>query len=422
MADALTDPASPEQIYVLRRALIKHRRLQTYSLTMLRESAIMAAFQTVEVRLTMLENKGQEETTISDLIWEATVAACFGYAGSLVERGLTATFNSILKTRVAYTILPKTELGGWVKEHQSREWESRVGKYSKQLKDRYKISRNPAETATMWDEFRPLLRKEEADLKLFQQGFLDQNDVRLLYHEFTFKAVDPLIKSASNLEGITENLKKLLINKGATPLNKEDYPTVRVLRSALEFFDRQIETQHLVLDEFDLALACGRYTAEEFETLWPILIPGADAFFDSITLNLDIWIRFFEFCIWVTLFPGEKLVKGLNRPPAYIDNVPRGELQTYLIKRILAKYERLPDNSRPPTILEDAFSRTRPNRDVQTYLATVKRGAKPDNDLSNRAIEWASPEALNNLAAAWTKMSADMAQATRKLYASTRSG
>lgn len=419
MAGSTTEPALADQIYFLRRALIKHRRLQTYSLTMLRESAIMAAFQTVEVRLTMLEKKDQKETTISDVIWEAAVMACFLYGGSLIEKGLTAVFNSILKTRLAYGLAPKTELGAWLKEHQDHEWEKRIGHYRKQLKDRYKISHNPAETATMWDEYRELLGKEDADLKLFQKGFLDQNDVRLLYHEFTFKAVDPLIKSASNLESVTLNLKKLLIDEPATPLNAEDFPTVRVLRSALEFFDRQIETQHLVLDEFDLALACGRYTAEEAEKLSLILIPGADASFDSISLNLDIWIRFFEFCIWVTLFPGEKSIQ-VNRGESYLTNVPR-ELQDYLIKRIFTKYERLPENGRPFTILENAIFETMEQREVQRDFDASRGRAKPnDGRSSEKAIEAAKPQAIINLLAAWSNLSTNMAQATKKLYASTR--
>ena len=420
-----TDPASADQIYFLRRVLIKHRRLQTYNLTMLRESAIMAAFQTVDVRLTLLEKKDEKETTISDLIWEAAVVACFGLAGSLVEKGLTAVFNSILKTRLAYGLIPKTDLGAWVKEHQGRDWEKQVGQYRKQLKDRYKISKNPAETATMWEEYRPLLEKENADLKLFQKGFLDQNDVRLLYHELTFKAVDPLIKSASNVVGVTENLKKLLRNESTLEdSNAKDLPTVRVLRSALEFFNRQIETQHLVLDEFDLALACGQYSQEEAEKLSLILIPGAEASFDSIGLNLDIWIRFFEFCIWVTLFPGERSIEGINTSQPHIPDVPI-ELQNYLIKRMFTKYDRLLDNGRPFTILEDAIGMTSPNRAVMNRLHNIQgRSGISDgrnSKQSSEVIKDARTQAIINLNTAWKSLSKNMSDATQKLYASTRS-
>lgn len=174
MAVSTTETAVAEQIYILRGALAKHRRLQTYNLTMLRDSAVLAAFQTVDLRLTSLERKGQEPTTLSSLLLEAAMVACFSFTGSLVLRGLTAVFNSILKSRLAFAIVPKSPLGLWVKDQFHRDWDNRIGQYRKQLKDRYKIIREAGERANRYDDYRKLLANEEADLKLFQRGFLDQ--------------------------------------------------------------------------------------------------------------------------------------------------------------------------------------------------------------------------------------------------------
>lgn len=413
MADTTPDQGLSDQTYLLRGALSKHRRRQTYGLTMMRESAVLAAFQTVDVRLSLLEHKGEEKATLSGLVWEAAVAACFGVAGSLVEKGLTAVFNSILKTRLAFSLVPKTELGAWVKEHQDREWERRIGKYERLLKDRYKISKNPAETATMWDDYRALLRDERREIKLFQRGFLDQNDVHLLYHELTFKAVDPLIKAAADVSAVQASLAKLLLADPSSPLNVADTPTVRVLRSALEFFDRQLETQQLVLDEFDLALACGRYSAEEVEKLASILVPGADAPFESIALNLDVWIRFFEFCIWVTLYP------DIGTKPGKVENVPEA-LTAYLLHRVFVDGKADPELGRPLTVLENAVLASNPAAGAVAWLHR-KLGSSGVSDAldAEKAAAFANPRALADLATAWRDLSANMEKATRKLYASS---
>ena len=144
--------------------------------------------------------------------------------------------------------------------------------------------------------------------------------------------------------------------------------------------------------------------------------------FESIALNLDIWIRFFEFCIWVTLFPGNKELAGGDKPgQSYITNVPR-ELQDYLIRRIFTKYQRLSENQSPRTILEDAVFDVMPRREViRDFHALMGRSRSDDNHSSEEAILAARNTAILNLQKAWNKLSADMAKATRNLYASTRS-
>jgi hypothetical protein len=75
----------------------------------------------------------------------------------------------------------------------------------------------------------------------------------------------------------------------------------------------------------------------------------------SLSLTFDIWIRFFEFCIWVTLFPGSKIPvrrSGID----YNISIP-GEIQEYLIRRLYVSYDVSTPGERPPTFYEQAMTR-----------------------------------------------------------------
>jgi hypothetical protein len=75
----------------------------------------------------------------------------------------------------------------------------------------------------------------------------------------------------------------------------------------------------------------------------------------SLSLTLDIWIRFFEFCISVTLFPGSKIPvrrSGID----YNIGIP-GEIQEYLIRRLYVSYDVSTPGERPPTFYEQATIR-----------------------------------------------------------------
>ena len=266
---------------------------------------------------------------------------------------------------------------------------------------------NPAAAATTWDDFRPLLQKEEAEIKLFQKGFLDQNDVRPLYHEATFKAINSAVAAASNVEGVRAKLATLTTVDPAQGQPGSDLPTAHVVRSAFEFFVRQIETQNLVLDEIDLALASGRYSEAEMDQLALVLLPGSEAL-DSFALNLDVWIRYFEFCIWVTLYP------DIGNTQGKIENVP-DNVQTYLLHRILANDNSTPQGSnRPRTIWESATREGAPElqaRDVFRTNRGLERAPSADDDETIRT------RAILDLAKMWRAVAGNMQEATRKLYA-----
>jgi hypothetical protein len=412
------DPPSAEELaeatYLIRRAVASHRRRQTYALSMIETSATLAALQTIDARLALLAQKDAKPVTISGLIWEAAVTACFGFAGSLVARGLASAFNSILSTRLAFAVLPKTELGAWFHKQQKDAIEKRVGSYRQLLKDRYKHSTDPAEIATMLDDYRPLLATEAAELKLFERGFLDQEDLRLLYHEGTYKAVDPLIRAASDVKGVRDTLAGLASGESTGLHDYGDLPTARVLRSALEFFARQRETQARVLDDMDLAVASGRYDGEELGRLALILLPGSEAPADSLTLNLDTWIRFFELCTWITLYP-DATTRGHRL------NIPK-ELESYLVRRLFAEYKSSPVG-RPFTVLESAVFKTMPQQEaIREFHVLMGSGQRSDERSAERAIERAMPQARIDLVQLWTQVGSDMAEATRKLYPRASAG
>jgi hypothetical protein len=217
---------TPVDAYELRRKLNEHRRLQAFSLAMLRDTALLAAFQAIDVRLSILEKPDRKSITVGDIIWEAAVAICLGRAGSVVEKGLTTLFESILKTRLAFSIVPKTDLGSWLQ-----------GQLSTQLKSK-------------------VISKQE--FKIATDALLRDADVKLIYHEFTFKAVDPGIKAAADVKSVQETFAKLLVDEKPTDDGLgRDLATVAVLRNALAFFNRQILTQELMFDEFEVALAAG---------------------------------------------------------------------------------------------------------------------------------------------------------------------
>ncbi len=433
MADETSGKGSPSKrlalsTYEIRLALAKHRRDQMYRLATLRDSAVMAAFQTVDVRLKQLELASQpKQATVEDLIWEAAIAGCFNVAGGLIEKGLAEVFTSILKTRLAFAVAPKTDLGLWVKNQHAKEWDRLVGQYKRQLADKSGPDLSPLDRIA----YREIVDVTGRDIKLFQKGFLDQPEVRLLYHDMTFKVVDPLIKSASNVTEMSAKLKRLVIDPPASQLDSADIdssdtPMVRMLRSALEFFNRQIETQNRVIDEFDLALSSNRYGQAELDLFANILIPGTGIAGDvtdtadeaqSLMLNLDVWIRYFEFCVWVMLFPETGGITKVGSNPQ-LKNVPV-DLQEYLIRRLFVG-SKVPGIGRPLTILEHAIVQSRNNRVLIRALSRTRTSGPGDDATLTSAIVFSREQAIMNLHDAWALLASNMNRATQQLYA--RSG
>jgi len=323
----------------------------------------------------------------------------------MIAKGVTALFNSLLKTRLALAIVPKSDLGAWLNYQFKKEWENKIEAYRRLLKTSYPT--NPATAAAAWDEYRPLLEKEEAEIKLFQKGFLDQNDVRPLYHEATFKLVDSAVAAASTVGAVRAKLVALATPNPTQGQLGSDLPTAHVVRNALEFFVRQIETQNLVLSEIDLALASGRYSGTEMDQLALILLPGSQTF-DSFAINLDVWIRYFEFCIWVTLYP------DIGGTQGKIENVP-DNVQTYLLHRILANDDAVVEGSnRPPTIWESATRKANPQQQTVKKIREDQGLHLTPSDIDNMI----QAVAIRDLEKMWRTVSADMQEATRKLYAS----
>jgi hypothetical protein len=201
---------------------------------------------------------------------------------------------------------------------------------------------------------------------------------------------------------------------------------VRMLRSALEFFNRQIETQNRVIDEFDLALSSNRYGQAELDLFANILIPGTGIAGDvtdtadeaqSLMLNLDVWIRYFEFCVWVMLFPETGGITKVGSNPQ-LKNVPV-DLQEYLIRRLFVG-SKVPGIGRPLTILEHAIVQSRNNRVLIRALSRTRTSGPGDDATLTSAIVFSREQAIMNLHDAWALLASNMNRATQQLYA--RSG
>jgi hypothetical protein len=114
-----------DKTYALRHFLAKYRQRHSYGLMMLKESAAIAAFQVIDTRLATLEGAGK--VPLSQVLWDAAITAGLNMvAGPMIAKGVTALFNSLLKTRLALAIVPKSDLGAWLNYQFKKEWENKV--------------------------------------------------------------------------------------------------------------------------------------------------------------------------------------------------------------------------------------------------------------------------------------------------------
>jgi hypothetical protein len=385
----MAEPSTTELKYHLRRDFALRRRRQRHSLAQLKDCAHIAALQTIDVRIHLLENP-EAPSGVQSILWDAAVAACFGFAGGLIVKGLTSVFNDILRTRWAFALFPKSDLGLWTKQQMGREYDRQVGGYKKMLELLYKERFTPEQRATMKDEITPVLKKAQQEFHFFQKGFLDQPDVRLLYHEATFKMVDPLIAKAGDVAAVKQLLLAAVAEKGGTELDQKDLPTASVIRDALAFFNRQSEAQEIVLDELEIAVDSDAYTHADLKALSGMFYAQQLADAESVLLEQDMWIRYFELCIWVSLYPdiggSEHRIHNIGSSDVGIQNVPT-RLSDYLLKRIYSGEKKDSRLGRPLTILEQSMLKTDPQRVFLT--ATGKKSKSQEILLPNGVKEQA---------------------------------
>ncbi len=397
----MAEPTIDELKWLMLSDLAIRRRRQTHALVQLKECAHIAALQTIDVRLHLLENTA-EPVSVPGLLWDAALAASLGFAGGLVVKGLTSVFNDVLRSRLAFVMFPKSDLGHWAKDQLNRDYERRVGVYKKMLDELYKERFPPADRVVMKGAIRPVLKNAEIEFDMFKRGFLDEPNIRLLYHEMTFAAVDPIIAKAADLVTVQALIAKLSA-PGSPELNQQDLPTAAVLRNALSFFNRQIETQDLVIDELEIAVTSGTLTDTELKQFSALIYAQSQAKPESVILNQDLWIRFFELCIWVALYP------DIGKQKHRIDNVPP-RLLNYLIKRIYANEGQDKDLRRPMTILESAMAKVGPQRSV------IKSIFGKDPLASDGLPQGVKEQAITDLAERWRSCGTGMEAAMRRLY------
>jgi len=343
------------------------RRRQLHALNQMKECVFIAAHQVTEIRLQRLE---QPPTPgLGSLLFEAAVAECFGFAGRTVVTFLKGVFNDILRTRMAFALLPKSDLGLALRNDLRTLRAQEVGKYEQILENLSKQKLTPVEKATRYDEIKSVLKEARAGFNVFQAGFLDEPEIRSLYHESTFKMVDSVIEKAANPDELKRLVRAATSGQDNSARSSGELPIASMVRSAVSYYNRQIEAQERATDELTTAAT---YLYDKSELLKLLMVLGVEDQDDTRSaLRTQDWcIRWTEFCIWTRLYP------DVGKSGAKLVNLPE-ELLQYLLKRMYVIHGDEGSSERLRTIAEVAKKRVTPQN--QFILATG-HALKPEDD------------------------------------------